>query len=38
MMSQEEHIMRVIKLDLKLQCEGEVYEIIAIHICLLKEL
>ena len=31
MMSQEEHIMPVIKLNLKLQWEGQTYVIIAMH-------
>ena len=30
-------MMKLIKLDLKLQCKGQVYVIIVIHIYLLKE-
>ena len=36
MMNHEERIAKIIKLDLKLQCQGQVYVIITIHICLLK--
>ena len=37
-MNHEESITKITKLDLNLQCKGEVYVIIAMHIYLLKEL
>ena len=36
-MNHEERITKIIKLDLKLQCHGQVYVIIAMHINLLKK-
>ena len=33
-----EHITPIVKLNLKLQCQGDVYVIIVMHIYLLKEL
>ena len=38
MMNHKERITKIIKLDLKLQCQVQVYMIIAMHIYLLKEL
>ena len=38
MMNQEERITEITKVDLKLQCQGQVYVIIAIDTYLLKEL
>ena len=37
-MNQEEHIMLIVKLSLKLQCNNLVYAIIQTHIFWLKEL
>ena len=37
-MDHEELITKIINLNLKLQCRGQVYVIIAMHIYLLKEL
>ena len=37
-MNHKESIAKIIKLDLKLQCYGQVYVIIAMHIYLLEEL
>ena len=38
MMNHDEHIRKMIKLDLKLQCLGQAYAIIAMQIYLLKGL
>ena len=37
-MNHKERITKIIKLDSKLQCWGQIYVIIAIHVYLLKEL
>ena len=38
MMNDVEHIILIVKLYLKLQCQGQVYAIKVMHIYLLKEL
>ena len=37
-MNHEENITKLVKLDIKLPCYGQIYVIISMHIYLLKEL